>query len=196
MSKLQIAEIFYSIQGEANHTGEASIFIRFYGCNLTCDFCDDLSHKDSSKKKSYSMQEVYEAIKSYPSYKIIITGGEPSIYDLNTFIKFLQSLNYYISVETNGYKFANIKEANWITYSPKQFNNMENEYCDEFKFIVEKDENIDYILNLKTSKQIYIQPKNHFHTINMENMKYCLQQVLKYPHLKLSSQLHKFLGIE
>lgn len=35
-----ISEIFYSIQAEARHTGVPTVFIRTYGCNLKCNFCD------------------------------------------------------------------------------------------------------------------------------------------------------------
>ena len=170
MKLLKIAQIFYSIQGEGTNTGEASIFIRFFGCNLTCSFCDDLMHKDKNALKEYTFNQVLEEIKEFASNKIIITGGEPSIYNLNEFIKFLQDNDYFISIETNGYKFENIKQANWITYSPKEFNNMESKYPSEFKFIVDKNTDISYILNLKTSKPIYIQAQNNIHTLNMENI--------------------------
>ena len=113
MKLLKIAQIFYSIQGEGTNTGEASVFIRFFGCNLTCSFCDDLMHKDKNALKEYTFEQVLEEIKKFPSKRIIITGGEPSIYNLNEFISFLQDNDYFISIETNGHKFENIKQANW-----------------------------------------------------------------------------------
>jgi len=36
MSKLKVAELFYSIQGEGRYTGVPSIFLRTFGCNFTC----------------------------------------------------------------------------------------------------------------------------------------------------------------
>jgi len=37
MSKLKVAELFYSIQGEGRYMGVPSIFLRTFGCNFTCD---------------------------------------------------------------------------------------------------------------------------------------------------------------
>lgn len=36
MSKLKIAELFYSIQGEGRYMGVPSIFLRVFGCNFKC----------------------------------------------------------------------------------------------------------------------------------------------------------------
>jgi len=36
MSKLKVAELFYSIQGEGRYMGAPSIFLRTFGCNFTC----------------------------------------------------------------------------------------------------------------------------------------------------------------
>ena len=36
MSKLKVAELFYSIQGEGRYMGVPSVFLRVFGCNFTC----------------------------------------------------------------------------------------------------------------------------------------------------------------
>lgn len=36
MSKIKIAELFYSIQGEGRYMGVPSVFLRTFGCNFTC----------------------------------------------------------------------------------------------------------------------------------------------------------------
>jgi len=194
MEKLKVVSIFYSIQGEGSFVGSASIFIRLYGCNLSCDFCDDELHKGTFKE--FSFDEILKKIKKYPSRHITITGGEPSLYNLNSFIDFLQKMGYFVAVESNGFNFENIKSANWITYSPKDWDNILLSGFSEFKFIVDKTSPIEKILKIKTTKPIYIQPKNYHSKPNMQNLSYCLEVVLKYPKLKLSVQLHKFLNID
>ena len=37
MSKIKVAELFYSIQGEGRYMGVPSVFLRTFGCNFTCD---------------------------------------------------------------------------------------------------------------------------------------------------------------
>ncbi len=192
---LKISSIFYSIQGEGLHYGSAFIFIRLYGCNLSCDFCDDELHKTTMNELSFD--EVYEKIKNYPCKKVIITGGEPTIYDLNDFIKFLHTKKYFVSVETNGYEFQNIKNADWITYSPKDWDNIHEDGFNEYKFIVDKSSKIVKLLNLKSDKEIFIQPQNYMHKPNMDNVNYCVELVKKYPDkFRLSLQMHKFIGVD
>lgn len=193
MKHLKVTTIFYSIQGEATHTGRPSIFVRLYGCNLECSFCDDLLHKENYTH--YNYEEILDEIKKYPSRFVIITGGEPSIYALNDFIEFLHQHDYYVSIETNGFNFDNISSADWITYSPKDWAKIDINHADELKFIVNKEINIDSILALKANKPIYIQPENGVHIPDMENTKHCIALVQQYPHLKLSIQIHKFLNI-
>lgn len=36
MSKIKVAELFYSIQGEGRYMGVPSVFLRTFGCNFTC----------------------------------------------------------------------------------------------------------------------------------------------------------------
>jgi len=191
--RLKTTAIFYSIQGEATYSGTASIFIRLHGCNLSCSFCDDDLHTKEYCEKSFD--EILDEIERFTCKRVIITGGEPSIYDLNPFIEYLQDRDYFISIETNGYKLSNISKANWITYSPKDWSNILEDGFDEYKFIVGADSDISPILELKSNKPIYIQPMNYFSEPNMDSVRRCVEIVLKYPHLKLSVQLHKFLGL-
>jgi organic radical activating enzyme len=192
---LKVSTIFYSIQGEGAHTGCANIFVRLYGCNLTCDFCDDELHKTTMEEMHY--EEVYRRIQKYPAKNIIITGGEPTIYDLNDFITFLQERDYYVSIETNGYNFSNIAKADWITYSPKDWDNVKEEGFDELKFIVSKNSPIEKLLKIESKKYIFVQPQNYMHEPNMENVHFCVKLVEKYPQkFRLSIQLHKFIGLE
>lgn len=190
---LKVVEIFYSIQGEGHFSGVPSIFIRLHGCNLACPFCDDALHKGSYEL--YSFESIKEKIESYKAKQIIITGGEPTLYDLNEFIEFLQTQGYFVCIETNGYRFENVKSADWITYSPKDWSDIKQSGWSEIKFIVSKQSEVDKILNFETKKEVYIQPLNFFDKPDMQNLDFCIELVKAHPHLKLSIQMHKFLGV-
>lgn len=191
---LKVVEIFYSIQGEGTQVGVPSIFIRLYGCNLSCSFCDELLHKGAYETLSFD--EVLSRIKAYPSMHVIITGGEPSIYNLNGFIELLQAHMYAVAVETNGYNFSNIANANWVTYSPKNWDEIEKFGYDEIKFVVGTASAVEKILEFKSYKPIFIQPQNEHDRPNKANLDFCIDFVKAHPQFILSVQLHKFLGVE
>ena len=191
---LKVVEIFYSIQGEGAQVGMPCIFIRLHGCNLSCSFCDEDLHKGSFAELSFDA--ILKQIKQYPSYNIVITGGEPTLYDLNGFIEFLQAYMYSVAIETNGYNFSNVSSANWVTYSPKNWDKIEKDGFDEVKFIVNSQSKMEKILNFKSYKPIFIQPQNKKDKPNFENLNFCIEFVKNHQNYILSVQLHKFLGVE
>lgn len=191
---LKVVDIFYSIQGEATYSGTPSIFIRLHGCNLSCSWCDDELHVGSYEE--YTFDGIIKAIADFPSKQIVITGGEPSLHDINAFIEFLQARGYFVCIETNGYKLSHVAAADWITYSPKDWNALHSDGFSEYKFIVSAASDITNILQLQSDKPIYIQPENFFLKPNPINVQHCLDLVLAHPRLKLSIQMHKYLGVE
>lgn len=193
---MKISEIFYSLQGEGTHTGRAAIFIRFYGCNMSCPFCDEPLHQNYFEEQAES--EIIEQLAQYPSKFVIITGGEPSIQNLNGFIQVLQKKGYYIAVESNGFNFENIKSANWITYSPKNWKHVQNtNMVAELKFVVHTTS--DMTLLEKAVEQfegpVYIQPEGKGQNIVAENVKFCIEFIQQKPRFQLSLQTHKLLNI-
>lgn len=119
--KANIKEVFLSIQGEGLWIGKRQIFIRFAGCNLSCDFCDT-KDAQGKVKECYMFKERTEnpvhidILKKHISKKIFhsisLTGGEPLLQV--DFIKaFLKEKEYLVYLDTNGtlpYEFETIKE--------------------------------------------------------------------------------------
>ena len=97
--KALIKEIFTSIQGEGPYIGYKQLFIRFCGCNLSCDFCDTDYGKENSE-----MHSVEDLIKitneNLDCHSISLTGGEPLLHA--GFLKeFLPQCPLPIYLETN-----------------------------------------------------------------------------------------------
>jgi 7-carboxy-7-deazaguanine synthase len=102
MQEAKISEIFFSIQGEGIYTGTKQIFIRFYGCNLSCLFCDT----NPSIYKEYSVSDLLDEISHLKEdhHSISITGGEPLLQKdfLRKFLPLLKETEEKIYLETNG----------------------------------------------------------------------------------------------
>jgi len=190
----KISTIFYSVQGEGYFCGEAGIFLRFYACDLDCKFCDDELHKATFTMMDSS--EILREFAKYPAKKVIITGGEPTLYELNSLILEIKNAGYFVCIETNGFALENVREADWITYSPKDLNRILPQGFDEIKILVDKHTNIKKALEFQTDKPKFFQPINYFHEPNFENLKRCVELVKANPSFKLSTQLHKLLGVE
>jgi len=100
--KGRIAEVFDSVQGEGLYLGEKQIFVRFFGCNLTCRFCDTKLNSFIE----YEPEELFEEIKLYPNdfHSISFTGGEPLLQKdfLKEVLKLTTKGGYKNYLETNG----------------------------------------------------------------------------------------------
>lgn len=99
--KARIAEIFESVQGEGIYVGEKQVFVRFFGCNLSCGFCDT----PLTEFKEYSVGELKEEIAKFTGYHALsLTGGEPLLQAdfLKDFLGQVRGLDAKIYLETNG----------------------------------------------------------------------------------------------
>jgi len=80
--QLPIMEEFYSLQGEGFHTGKPAYFLRIGGCDVGCFFCDVKESWDASKHELTATDDVIERIAANKSKAVVVTGGEPLLYDL------------------------------------------------------------------------------------------------------------------
>jgi organic radical activating enzyme len=107
MIKAKINDIFISIQGEGKYVGQEQCFVRFYDCNLKCNFCDTKIFDF----KEYTQQELAKRIKSLigakPIKSVSLTGGEPLLHRdfLLEFLPILKSEGLATYLETNGVLF-------------------------------------------------------------------------------------------
>ena len=99
--KIKINEIFYSLQGEGSDVGLPTIFIRFTGCNLRCNYCD--TRYAFYEGKYMAIDEIMKSIKKWSIKRVCITGGEPLLQrNVYTLIEELLKKGYEVSIETNG----------------------------------------------------------------------------------------------
>lgn len=70
MSKIKVAELFYSIQGEGRFMGVPSIFLRTFGCNFTCGGFGMPKGQQSTERFKIDA----EVFKSYKLLPLVSTG--------------------------------------------------------------------------------------------------------------------------
>ena len=134
---LPIMESFYTIQGEGFHKGTASYFIRTGGCDVGCHWCDV---KESWDENDHPIITVKEIVKKSMEFSdcVVVTGGEPLMWNMNPLTKALQKLGKKTHIETSGaYPLTGI--WNWVCLSPKKAKlPIEDAYnhADELKIII------------------------------------------------------------
>ena len=72
MSKIKVAELFYSIQGEGRYMGVPSVFLRTFGCNFTCDGFG-MPRGEKSNERNLVAERIVE-FKQYKDLPLVHTG--------------------------------------------------------------------------------------------------------------------------
>ena len=218
----KVNEVFETIQGEGSFTGAAAIFIRLQGCPVGCSWCDtkhtwevndeqrlplgDIVIKTAETEHwaGVSVEEILALFvkEDYQAKHVVITGGEPCMYDLNPLCEALHSKGYSTQIETSGTFEIKAPAKTWVTVSPKV--NMAGGYkvlqsaldrANEIKHPVAMEKHIDELLRLLqqtdiTAKLVYLQPISQ----QRRATELAIAMCKKY-NWRLSVQVHKYLGI-
>lgn len=101
---MKVVEIFNSIEGEGKRVGKPCTFIRLFGCNLRCKYCDSLYAVESgSSYEEMSVEDILQKVQEYGCPSVTVTGGEPLIHKgINVLLSVLATSGYEVNVETNG----------------------------------------------------------------------------------------------
>lgn len=192
--KLNVNEIFYSLQGEGGRSGEASIFIRLTICNLACSFCDT----DFANGDDMTLDEIFDTIKQYPCKWIIWTGGEPTIQLKDEHLAFFRERDYKQAIETNGTRRVP-SMIDYITCSPKQNYESIKERIpkvNEIRIPIAEGDPIPDITIFPKADKYFLSPIFDAHKMNIKNVDYCVELIKQHPEWQLSLQMHKLIHIE
>ncbi len=102
--RLDVVDLFPTIQGEGPWAGTPATFIRLAGCNLACDLCDT---DYTSNRKFMAIDEILEQVKKHRYNLVVLTGGEPFRQDITPLAKRIIHISntIQIQIETNGTLF-------------------------------------------------------------------------------------------
>jgi 7-carboxy-7-deazaguanine synthase len=189
---LQLAEIFYSIQGEGMWTGTPAVFVRLAGCNLACDFCDT----DYSTKFFAGVAEVVEKIRQVGGGcpMVILTGGEPLAQaETPALIDALRKDGRRVHIESNGTIYSNLPDDVWLCVSPKErIDARMAARANEAKLIVDERVPVEHLPLFADKPTILLQPEGN----KPSNVALALEYAKAHPEcFRLSLQTHTFIGV-
>ena len=194
---LPVMEHFYTIQGEGFHAGRAAYFIRLAGCDVGCHWCDVKESWDASLHPVLDMEELAQTAAKYCK-TIIITGGEPLMWNLEFLTQKLKGLGCTIHIETSG-SHPLSGHLDWITLSPKKVKQPLPEVykkANELKMVIFNNHDFKFAEEqaAKVSENclLYLQSEWSKRETNYPKI---TNYILENPQWRSSVQTHKYLDI-
>ena len=194
---LPLMEAFYTIQGEGYHKGTAAYFIRVGGCDVGCHWCDVKESWDADVHPPTAIETIAAQATEF-SDTIVVTGGEPLMWDMQPLTKLLKEKKLKTHIETSGaYRLSG--DWDWICLSPKKRNPPVSKIypkAHELKVIVYNKSDFEFAEEhaKKVSKDciLYLQPE---WSVSKKITPLIVEYVMKHPKWKISLQTHKYLNI-
>lgn len=195
---LPLMEEFYTLQGEGYHTGKAAYFIRLGGCDIGCHWCDVKESWDAELHPLTAADRIVENASIYPAKTVVVTGGEPLIYNLDYLTQRLKNRGIKTHIETSGaYPLSGTWD--WICLSPKKFKAPRPEIlkvAGELKVIVFNKSDFkwaeDHAKLVGPDCKLYLQPE---WSKASEITPLIIEYVKENPKWNISLQTHKYLNI-
>jgi len=195
---LPLMEEFYTIQGEGFNTGKAAYFIRLGGCDVGCHWCDVKESWDAELHPLTTADVIVENALKHPGKAVVVTGGEPLIYNLDYLTAKLRENGIQTFIETSGaYPLSGTWD--WICLSPKKFKapvaNIA-QAANELKVIVFNKSDFEWAEKhaemVSPGCKLYLQPE---WSKSKEITPLIIDYVMQNPKWEISLQTHKYLNI-
>lgn len=197
-TKLPVMEQFLSVQGEGANAGQVAWFIRLAGCDVGCTWCDVKESWDASIHPVKTVKELVQSAKDSGANNVVVTGGEPALYNLEELTLALQKADLKTWMETSGSSKIT-GQWDWICLSPKKFKAPLLEslaMAHELKVVVLNKNDIswgeEFVPLLNKNCQLYFQPEWDKREKASELI---FDFVTKNPKWRVSVQTHKYLDI-
>ncbi len=195
---LPVMEEFYTLQGEGFNTGQAAYFIRVGGCDVGCKWCDVKESWNATDFPPVSTDLVIRHAISFPAKAIVVTGGEPLLYNMDYLCSELHGRGVRIFLETSGSQPLS-GSWDWICVSPKKDAPPLEDVAgkaNELKVIIHDNTDFGWAeensLLVSESCLLYLQPE----WSRRETM---MPQIISYirenPRWRISLQSHKYMHI-
>lgn len=193
-----VMEHFYTLQGEGRWTGTPAYFIRLAGCEVGCVWCDVKESWTVSPEQYMKIADLVELVRASGAGHVVITGGEPVMYDLRPLTGALKGAGFRTHLETSGaYPFSG--DFDWVTLSPKKFKPALDEYfglAHELKVIIFNRHDLQWAEQqaVRCDRErtlLYMQPE----WSKREKVHELIEYIKAHPWWKLGLQTHKYVNI-
>ncbi len=191
-------ETFYSIQGEGYHTGKPAFFIRLSGCDIGCSWCDVKESWNQENSTEMTVEEIVNQVVESGAKMAIVTGGEPTMYNLDALTDGLKKANIKTHLETSGvYKITG--SWDWVCVSPKKFKKPLLEEvlkADELKVVIVNKSDFKWAegfeLSVSNNCKLFLQPEWDKSNSVMDKI---YGYAKEFPKWRISLQTHKYMNI-
>lgn len=194
---LPLMEAFYTIQGEGFYKGTAAYFVRLGGCDVGCHWCDVKESWDTNLHPPTHIENIVNESIKY-SKTIVVTGGEPLMWNMFPLTNLLKQKGMKTHIETSGaYTLTGVWD--WICLSPKKTKLPTEQVCskaDELKMIIYNRHDLIFAEEMAQKVRenciLYLQPEwSRKDKMIPEIVAY----VMENPRWKVSLQMHKYMNI-
>jgi organic radical activating enzyme len=195
---LPLMEAFYTLQGEGYYSGKPAYFLRVGGCDVGCHWCDVKESWDANLHPPTTIADIIKGIAEYPADTVVITGGEPLMWNLEKLTIKLKEKGLKIHLETSGaYNYSG--DFDWICLSPKKMQPPLNEIkpiANELKVIINNKHDLIWAekqrIGLDKDCKLYLQAEWSKREIVVPMI---IDFVKKNKDWTISLQSHKYMNI-
>lgn len=195
---LPVMEHFYTIQGEGGNSGCAAYFIRLGGCDVGCVWCDVKESWEAENHPLVNITDMLQWVTDAKAKSVVITGGEPAMYDLHPLTEMLQQNGIETWIETSGSHEISGK-WDWVCLSPKKFKaclNSSYPKAHELKVVIVNKHDFKWAEShaerVSDSCELYLQPE---WSREAKLLPLIIEYVKANPRWKISLQTHKYMQI-
>jgi 7-carboxy-7-deazaguanine synthase len=196
--RLPLVEEFFSLQGEGYHSGKAAYFIRLGGCDVGCSWCDSRFSWNPDQYPPVEADLIIENVIKSGADSVVVTGGEPLMWNLDYVCSGLASKNIRTFLETSG-SYPLSGKWDWICLSPKKNMPPVDEICreaNELKVIVQDVNDFEWAEKYKEMVSenclLYLQPE---WSRSEQIIPYIVEYIKLNPAWRISLQSHKYMHI-
>ena len=194
---LPLMEAFRTVQGEGAHTGRSSFFMRIGGCDVGCHWCDVKESWDASVHPLTELEDLIQ-MPGPNDTTVVITGGEPLMWDMGPLTEGLKERGLKVHLETSG-AYPLTGNWDWVCLSPKKNKSPKPEWygiANELKVIVFNNDDFKWaeMHSEQCGAQVerFLQPE---WSRRDQNLPKIIAYLESNPQWRLGLQAHKYIGM-